>query len=77
MKYEPFFRMVQQDAQYSKGVTMTQHPNPMTGIADLVTVTFDLRAMQMELLSQQSQMGINPQAPAQMQAQREQGQIRQ
>ncbi len=77
MKYEPFFRMVQQDAQYSKGVTMTQHPNPMTGIADLVTVTFDLRAMQMELLSQQSQMGINPQAQAQMQAQMEQGQIQQ
>lgn len=61
MKYEPFFRMVQQDAQYSKGVVMTQHPNPMTGIADLVSITFDLRALQMEQLTQQAQMGINPQ----------------
>ena len=69
MKYEPFFRMVQQDAQYSKGVTMTQHPNPMTGISDLVTVTFDMRAMQMEQLSQQSAMGINPQMQQQMQQQ--------
>ena len=61
MKYEPFFRMVQQDAQYSKGVVMTQHPNPMTGIADLVSITFDLGALQMEQLTQQAQMGINPQ----------------
>jgi hypothetical protein len=69
MKYEPFFVMVQQDAQYSKGVTMTQHPNPLTGVADLVTVTFDLRAMQMELITQQAQMGIGPQ---QMQQQMQQ-----
>jgi hypothetical protein len=62
LKYEPFFVMVQQDAQYSKGVTMTQHPNPITGIADLVTITFDLRAIQMEQLSQQQQMtGVMPQ----------------
>jgi len=55
--------MVQKDAQYSKGVTMTQHPNPITGIADLVTITFDLRAIQMEQLSQQQQMtGVMPQA---------------
>ena len=66
MKYEPFFRMVQQDAQYSKGVSMTQHPNPMTGIADLVTVTFDLRALQMEQMGQMAQMGI---AQQQMQQQ--------
>ncbi len=58
MKYEPFFRMVQQDTQYSKGVTMTQHPNPLTGVADLVTVTFDLRALQMEQMGQMAQMGI-------------------
>jgi len=63
LKYEPFFVMVQKDAQYSKGVTMTQHPNPITGIADLVTITFDLRAIQMEQLSQQQQMtGVMPQA---------------
>ena len=33
----------------------------MTGIADLVSITFDLRALQMEQLTQQAQMGINPQ----------------
>ena len=43
---------------------MTQHPNPMTGIADLVSITFDLRALQMEQLTQQAQMGINPQNAA-------------
>jgi len=57
-KYEQFFRMVQQDAQHSKGVVMTQHPNPMTGIADLVTITFDLRALQMEQMSQQAAVGL-------------------
>ena len=67
MKYEPFFRMVQQDSQYSKGVSMTQHPNPMTGIADLVTVTFDLRALQMEQMGQMAQMGIAQQQMQQQQ----------
>lgn len=60
-KYEQFFKMVQQDAQYSKGVTLTQHPNPVSGVADLVTITFDLRALQMEQLKQQQQMsGVVP-----------------
>jgi len=61
MKYEQFFRMVQMDAQHSKGVVINQHPNPMTGVADLVTITFDLRALQMEQMSQQVAVGLNPQ----------------
>ena len=60
-KYAQFFQMIQQDSQYSKGVTLTQHPNPVTGIADLVTVTFDMRALQLEHLSQQQQViGVAP-----------------
>jgi len=60
-KYAQFFQMIQQDSQYSKGVTLTQHPNPVTGIADLVTVTFDIRALQLEHLSQQQQViGVAP-----------------
>tara|TARA_R110000824_G_scaffold3689_4_gene17435 strand:+ start:1602 stop:2504 length:903 start_codon:yes stop_codon:yes gene_type:complete len=54
-KYAPFFQMIQKDAQYSKGVTLTQHPNPVTGVADLVTVTFDMRAMQLEQMTNQQQ----------------------
>ena len=48
MKYEPFFKMIQQDVQHQKGITMVQHPNPISGVADLVTVTFDLRALQIQ-----------------------------
>lgn len=61
LKYAEFFNMIQQDAQHSKGVTLTQHPNPVSGVADLVTVTFDLRALQMEQMAQQQKMvGITP-----------------
>jgi hypothetical protein len=61
-KYAQFFQMIQQDAQYSKGVVLTQHANPITGVADLVTVTFDMRAMQLEQMTQQqSMMGVSPQ----------------
>ena len=61
-KYGQFFQMIQQDAQHSKGVTLTQHANPISGVADLVTVTFDMRAMQLEQMAQQqSMMGVSPQ----------------
>jgi hypothetical protein len=61
-KYGTFFQMIQKDAQYSKGVSLTQHANPITGVADLVTVTFDMRAMQLEQMAQQqSMMGVSPQ----------------
>lgn len=61
-KYAQFFQMIQKDAQYSKGVVLNQHTNPITGVADLVTVTFDMRAMQMEQMAQQqSMMGVSPQ----------------
>ena len=62
LKYAEFFNMIQQDSQHSKGVTLTQHPNPVSGVADLVTVTFDLRALQMEQMAKQQQtIGITPQ----------------
>jgi len=64
-KYEPFFEMIHQDAAHSKGITLTQHPNPLSGVADLVTVTFDLRALQLE--SQASQNAFLGQGAAGMQ----------
>lgn len=48
LKYEQFFAMVHKDAQHSKGVQLTQLPNPTTGIVDIVQITFDLRALQSE-----------------------------
>lgn len=58
MKYEQFFGMIHQDAQYSKGVTLTQLPNPVSGVVDIVQVTFDLRAIQAEsLMAQRNAMG--------------------
>jgi hypothetical protein len=65
VKYEPFFNMIRQDVKHHKGITLTQHPNPITGVADLVTVTFDLRALQIEsALAQQNSIGIPAMAPA-------------
>ena len=64
--------MIQQDAQYSKGVVLNQHVNPVTGVADLVTVTFDMRALQLEQMNQgnnianammQTQQNLTPQEP--------------
>ena len=63
--------MIQQDAQYSKGVVLNQHVNPVTGVADLVTVTFDMRALQLEQMNQgnianamvQAQQNLTPQEP--------------
>ena len=58
MKYEHFFGMIHQDAQYCKGVTLTQLPNPVSGVVDIVQVTFDLRAIQAEsLMAQRNAMG--------------------
>jgi hypothetical protein len=54
-KYEPFFEMIRRDAQHSKGIQMIQHPNPITGISDIVMVTFDLRALQLESQAMQNQ----------------------
>jgi len=47
-KYEPFFKMVQQDASHSKGVKVNQYENPISGVVDIVTVSFDLRILQTE-----------------------------
>ena len=71
VKYEPFFRMIQQDVQHQKGISMTQHPNPISGVADLVTITFDLRALQIQDAQRQSGMigvpAVNSAAPQQQQ----------
>ena len=59
LKYEAFFREVQKDANSQKGITLTQHPNPISGVADLVTVTFDLRALQIQTaIEQNNTIGI-------------------
>jgi len=58
LKYEQFFSMIHQDAQYSKGVTLNQLPNPVSGVVDIVQVTFDLRAIQAEsMMAQRNAMG--------------------
>jgi hypothetical protein len=68
LKYEPFFREIQKDANYQKGITLTQHPNPISGVADLVTVTFDLRALQIQSAMQQNgAIGIRAPQPQQQQ----------
>ena len=63
--------MIQQDVQYQKGITLTQHPNPLSGVADLVTVTFDLRALQLQDLQRQNSTigvpAINNATPQQQQ----------
>ena len=57
LKYEQFFAMIHKDAQHSKGVQLTQLPNPTTGVVDIVQVTFDLRALQTEnMLAQRNAM---------------------
>jgi hypothetical protein len=67
VKYEPFFRMVQQDVQHQKGISMTQHPNPISGVADLVTITFDLRALQIQDAQRQHGVIGIPTQPQQQQ----------
>jgi len=80
LKYEPFFKMIQQDTKHKKGIVLTQYPNPITGVADLVSVTFDLRALQIgDAMLQRQTIGLSngiaqpsmtpntiPQAPPQM-----------
>jgi len=68
LKYEAFFKEIQKDANYQKGITLTQHPNPISGVADLITVTFDLRALQIQTaLEQQRRMGLPNSQPQQPQ----------
>jgi len=76
-KYGPFFQMIQKDAQYSKGVTLTQHPNPVTGVADLVTVTFDMRALQLEQMTNPQQAPMVDLAPTMQQITPQEGMIQQ
>lgn len=68
LKYEAFFKEIQKDANYQKGITLTQHPNPISGVADLITVTFDLRALQIQTaMEQQRIMSIPNSSPQQQQ----------
>jgi hypothetical protein len=53
--------------RHEKGITVNQHTNPISGVADLVTVTFDLRALQLQdAMKQNGMMGI-PNQPQQQQ----------
>ena len=64
LKYESFFEMIHKDAQHSKGVQLTQLPNPTSGVVDIVQITFDLRAIQSEAMMAQRNamaMGMNMQ----------------
>jgi len=64
VKYQPFFKMIRQDAEHRKGIVLQQYPNPITGVADLVTVTFDLRALQIEdAMLQRQTMGMGVAVP--------------
>ena len=59
LKYEPFFEMIHKDIQHSKGVQLNQLPNPTTGVVDIITITFDLRAIQSEtMLAQRNAMAM-------------------
>ena len=69
LKYEPFFKQVHIDAEHSKGVQINQYENPVTGLVDLVQVTFDLRILQTEAQFVQS----NPLAATSMNAGPQQG----
>ena len=54
--------MIRQDAEHRKGIVLQQYPNPITGVADLVTVPFDLRALQIEdAMLQRQTMGMGQQ----------------
>ena len=46
---------------------MTQHRNPISGVADLVTITFDLRALQIQDAQRQHGMIGVPAQPQQQQ----------
>jgi hypothetical protein len=59
--------MIQQDVQHQKGISMTQHSNPISGVADLVTITFDLRALQIQDAQRQHGVIGIPTQPQQQQ----------
>ena len=59
LKYEQFFKMIHADAEHSKGVKLMQYENPISGIVDFVTVSFDLRILQTEQSLMQSNFVAN------------------
>ena len=67
-KYEPFFELLERDSRLTKGININHYTNPMTGLNDITTVTFDLRIFQDELAKMQQptpafQQIINQQPP--------------
>ena len=71
-KYEPFLDELNKDSRRTKGISIHHYQNPLTGLNDITTITFDLRMFQheMELMKQptpefstmlQQQMNENPQ----------------
>tara|TARA_Y100001951_G_scaffold33810_1_gene26681 strand:- start:25314 stop:26252 length:939 start_codon:yes stop_codon:yes gene_type:complete len=67
-KYEPFFELLERDSRVTKGININHYTNPMTGLNDITTVTFDLRIFQDELAKMQQptpafQQIINQQPP--------------
>ena len=67
-KYEPFFELLERDSRMTKGININHYTNPMTGLNDITTVTFDLRIFQDELAKMQQptpafQQIINQQPP--------------
>ena len=67
-KYEPFFELLERDSRVTNGININHYTNPMTGLNDITTVTFDLRIFQDELAKMQQptpafQQIINQQPP--------------
>tara|TARA_R110001592_G_scaffold112334_6_gene310530 strand:+ start:5253 stop:6206 length:954 start_codon:yes stop_codon:yes gene_type:complete len=59
LKYESFFKMIHADAEHGKGIKIMQYENPISGIVDFVTVSFDLRILQTEQNLMQSNFVAN------------------
>ena len=75
LKYETFFKMIHSDAEHSKGIKIMQYENPISGIVDFVTVSFDLRILQTEQNLMQSNFIANQNLTANQMNVNEQAQI--
>ena len=51
--------MIHADAEHGKGIKIMQYENPISGIVDFVTVSFDLRILQTEQNLMQSNFVAN------------------
>ena len=48
-KYEPFLDELNKDSRKTKGISIHHYQNPLTGLNDITTITFDLRMFQHEM----------------------------